>query len=54
MRVENFLVLQEEAGGRLDVYLAQKTGESRAAIQRLIREDQIWGGSTQAQSELSN
>lgn len=42
MRVENFLVLQEEAGGRLDVYLAQKTGESRAAIQRLIREDQIW------------
>lgn len=41
MRVENFLVLQEEAGMRLDVYLAEKTGESRAAIQRLIREDQI-------------
>lgn len=41
MRLEQFLVKQEEAGMRLDVYLAEMTGESRAAIQRLIREEHI-------------
>lgn len=41
MRIEHFRVREEEVGTRLDVFLAERTGESRAGIQKLIQEEQV-------------
>jgi len=36
MSIRNIIVEQEEAGERIDIYLANKTGISRSQIQKII------------------
>ncbi len=41
MKNEIYQVTENDIGKRLDLYLAEQSGESRASVQRLIREEQV-------------
>lgn len=41
MKNKTYVVTEENAGLRLDLFVAQESGESRAAVQRLIRDQQV-------------
>jgi 23S rRNA pseudouridine1911/1915/1917 synthase len=41
MKNETYVVAEIDVGKRLDLFVAEKSGESRASIQRLIREEHV-------------
>ncbi|BES65375.1 RluA family pseudouridine synthase [Gottschalkiaceae bacterium SANA] len=41
MKNETYVVAENDVGKRLDLFVAEKSGESRASVQRLIREGHI-------------